>query len=385
MACGTLILSSSFPRFKGDYAGHFVAESCPYYSARGPVTVLAPDDAMVDNTFRMKECAITRFKPCFAKASSLFYGYGGPENIRTSGGIFFAPLAFAAQCRAAHPLLKNAERVTAHWLVPSGLTAALFAPKGAKLQLVVHGGDWNWLKNNAMGRMIVRYVLRRADDVVVVANYLREDLCGLFLPKERERMEREIRVLPMGLDVAHFAKGTRPSRQTRRVLAVGRLVPIKGFDRLIRALRGQAVEIRLVGEGPERAKLETLARRSGVPVCFLGRKSTEEMAALYRESSILVLPSHGKNSRGEGLPRVLLEGMAAGCAVVATRCGGIGDVLRHGENALLDDGDETVLRDNITRLLDDPDEQLRLQEVAQRDALKYDWSVIGPKLARTLA
>ena len=119
------------------------------------------------------------------------------------------------------------------------------------------------------------------------------------------------------------------------VLFVGRLVPYKGVDVLLEALKGVDAAALIVGDGPLRAALEAQARALGVaePVRFLGSVADEELAALYRACDVFVLPSV---TRQEAFGVVQLEAMAAGKPVVSTDLGtGVGWVNRHGETGFV--------------------------------------------------
>ncbi|HIQ22713.1 MAG TPA: glycosyltransferase [Planctomycetes bacterium] len=123
-----------------------------------------------------------------------------------------------------------------------------------------------------------------------------------------------------------------------RLLCVGRLVPVKGLKYLFQALRqlldrGPKAELLLVGHGYHRPKLEGLAWELGITgqVSFLGRVPFgPELFRLYREADIFVLPS-----LSEGIPKTLLEAMASGLPIVATRVGGVPDVVKDGKTGLL--------------------------------------------------
>jgi glycosyltransferase involved in cell wall biosynthesis len=113
------------------------------------------------------------------------------------------------------------------------------------------------------------------------------------------------------------------------------LAAVKGLDRLIRvfkALLDSGVDARLVitGEGPELRALQAEAARLGVSelVVFAGFSGRPEMAAAAYDVAVL-------NSSGEGFPNSLVEYLAAGTAVVSTKVGGVGEILRDGENGLL--------------------------------------------------
>jgi glycosyltransferase involved in cell wall biosynthesis len=130
----------------------------------------------------------------------------------------------------------------------------------------------------------------------------------------------------------------------------------------------------VVGDGPERARLEHLADELGVPTVFAGHRANEEMADILAAMDVLVL-----SSRFEGMPLAVLEWMAARKAIVASRVGGIPTILDDGEEAVLvPPRDHVAFADAIARLLDDPAERQRLGESAQRrqrEQFRFDQTI----------
>jgi glycosyltransferase involved in cell wall biosynthesis len=123
----------------------------------------------------------------------------------------------------------------------------------------------------------------------------------------------------------------------RTIICVGRLSPEKGQVGLLKAFAGlqdphQDVQLRLVGDGPDRQSLEALASGLGIAgrVTFLGRMSETDTLAEIAKSDLLVLPSFM-----EGLPIVLMEAMALGVPVVASRVAGIPELVDDGISGLL--------------------------------------------------
>ncbi|MEO5953569.1 MAG: glycosyltransferase family 4 protein, partial [Chloroflexia bacterium] len=120
------------------------------------------------------------------------------------------------------------------------------------------------------------------------------------------------------------------------MFAIGRIVPQKGFDVLLRAYAKSGVrshDLVIAGDGPARADLESLARELGVAesVHFLGRADRNLVPSLFRGASFFVLPSR----TDEGMPVVCAEAMAAGKAVIATRAGGAPEAILDEINGII--------------------------------------------------
>ena len=152
--------------------------------------------------------------------------------------------------------------------------------------------------------------------------------------------------------------------------SVGRLARIKRYEDLMKAvaqLGRPGVACLLVGDGPEAAALAAAARMSGVEdrVRFLGWR--EDIPRIVASLSVFILPS-----ANEGMGRVLVEAMAAGVPVVATRVGGIPSVVADGECGLLvEPGDVAGLAGAVGKLLADRALAARMGEAGRRRALAY--------------
>jgi glycosyltransferase involved in cell wall biosynthesis len=175
-------------------------------------------------------------------------------------------------------------------------------------------------------RRLATFVLGRADRVLVQSDTIRGELL-----RSRQaarplalRLAGRIRVIPNGVE-------QRRPRETAGgyVLYVGRLVGLKGVDVLLDAMRRlPGVELVLVGDGPERDRLQKLG--AGLPATFVGHVPHDEALRYIENARCLVLPS-----RTEASSNVILEAMSLGVPVVATRVGGNPDMVRSGENGFL--------------------------------------------------
>lgn len=148
------------------------------------------------------------------------------------------------------------------------------------------------------------------------------------------------------------------------LLAVGRLVPKKGLDTLVHAVaalraQGQALRCEIVGYGTERAPLQALIDSLGLAgtITLRGQLTREEVLACYARCAVFVQPSRiTADGDRDGIPNVLLEALAMGLPVVATRVSGIPELVRHGHNGLLVEPDAPLaLAEGIAGLLADPE------------------------------
>ena len=161
------------------------------------------------------------------------------------------------------------------------------------------------------------------------------------------------------------------------LLAVGRLVPQKGFDTLLTGLallleRRPDVRLTMAGVGPDRGELQAQARRLGIAaqVHLVGRVEHDRIAALFASSTVVVMPS-----RFEGLPLVALEAMWMARPVVGTDVPGLRHAVDHGVTGLLVAADDSrALAAALQRLVDDRDEA-RAMGAAGRAAVERDWSL----------
>ncbi|MGQ0723334.1 MAG: glycosyltransferase [Candidatus Eiseniibacteriota bacterium] len=166
-----------------------------------------------------------------------------------------------------------------------------------------------------------------------------------------------------GLDLEEFLPGPRLANAVPEILAVGRLVPKKGFDTLLRSCavlagRGIPFRCRIVGAGPERDALEALSEdlRLGGRVDFTGPLSNERVRQLMASSDVVALPARiADDGNRDALPTVLLEALALGTPVVSTPVTGIPEIVGDGvAGELVPPDSPDRLADALHRLLRDP-------------------------------
>ena len=197
--------------------------------------------------------------------------------------------------------------------------------------------------------------IRQARAIACISDYCRGQLMRLVDRSHWDKM----RIVRMSVDPEQYA----PPREGRhhdgplRLLAVGRLVLLKGFDVLVDACamlrdRGVAVEVRIVGQGPEQAALQAHIDEAGLSdrIHLVGPIGQDHIVEQYHWADAYVMSSFM-----EGLPVVVMEAMATGMPVVATEVAGMSELVVDGHNGLLVRmGRPDLLGDAIARLAADP-------------------------------
>lgn len=215
------------------------------------------------------------------------------------------------------------------------------------------------------GFALERMTLLRAKRIIAVSESTREEL------SRRERIDpmRTI-VIPNGVDLT-LLSGERswPGSGPLRILVVSRLEPRKGVETVLRALARvptASYELEVVGRGSERSKLETVSKELGINVMFRGELPEPELARCYLDSDVVVAAG-----QSEGFGLTLLEGAAAGAAVLAS------DIPSH--RAILADGGGLTfsnagdLRRRLTELAEDRRFLRQMGEQARRVAAHRTW------------
>lgn len=215
-------------------------------------------------------------------------------------------------------------------------------------------------------------ILKSADRVTAISNVLVADAL--------ERGVSNVVRIPNGIDVAAIREAcSHHQKVPGRMLFVGRLEKMKGVDVLLQAISmlSVPVDLHIVGDGSQRTALEEQARELGLEgkVRFLGYLRGEALLTEYAEAQVFC-----GLSKSEALGNVFLEAQAAGCAVVATKVGGIPDIVLEGATGLLvTPGDAPAAMKAIETFLKEDEVRTTLTAQAQENAARYDWDLIAKK------
>jgi glycosyltransferase involved in cell wall biosynthesis len=239
---------------------------------------------------------------------------------------FSPPLMAATTYSAVAAHASEIELIDAHFFYPDGVAAVKIGKRlGKPVVVTARGSDITLMTAYAGPRRAIQWAIREADALVTVCQALKDALVELGAPADK------VTVLRNGVDLERFEPADREAARAalglsgRVLLSVGNLVELKGNHLTLEALRDLPdVTLVLVGDGPERARLEALARQYDVAdrVRFAGLVAQTELPRYYNAADALVLFS----SR-EGWANVLLEAMACGTPVIATAIWGTPEVV----------------------------------------------------------
>jgi glycosyltransferase involved in cell wall biosynthesis len=273
-----------------------------------------------------------------------------------------------ADLRAQQPALLHA-----HFAIDAAEALPLARALAIPLIVTLHGYDVmaNDEAHSASrrGRVYLarrQRLFREASLFLCVSDAIRQKAITRGFPPHK------LRVHAIGIDVARFQPAGRlPAAPD--ILFVGRLVEKKGCAHLIHAMcevRRVLPQARMivVGDGPERSRLEAEAHRYGSQAIFLGVQSSEQVRQWMASSRVLAVPSiTARDGDAEGLPTVLYEALAMGLPVACFRTSGIPELVRDGvEGLLADEADESALALNLLRLCQDDALAQRMSNAGRR-------------------
>jgi teichuronic acid biosynthesis glycosyltransferase TuaC len=358
-----LTLTPFYPADDDDAGGCFVAEPISALRDAGITCTVFAVQPFYRRKRRVRASLIaTRWLRYFSLPSAL--------GLPTAGAFLFARIvALVRELQSTHPV----DLIHAHAPLPSGHAAMLLNQElGIPYVVSVHGLDAYSTqqvegRSQQWCRRLTQRVYRSSRRAICISEHVREQVL--------EGTGRSCRtsVVYNGVDPQLFSPGKEPASDSPKIVSVGNLIPIKGHDLLIRATAALAVEfpalsLEIIGEGPERAKLELLTSKLKIRerVSFLGRRSRSEVAAALQACTLFALPS-----RYEGLGCAYLEAMSVGKAVIGCRGQGIAEVIQHGTNGFVVGPDnERELTLALAMLLRDETRRENIERAARETILE---------------
>ncbi|MCS7248961.1 MAG: glycosyltransferase [Anaerolineales bacterium] len=393
-----LLITSTYPRFRGDGAGSFIHSISEKLLDRGhELYVIAPDNHQSQSQWQNKVC-VDRIRYIWPKKLARL-GHG--ESLRSDtylkwySYILVSLFSLFALVRiVTNPVYRRVDVIYAHWLLPGGLIGALIS-RLLKIPLVIHlhGSDIFVSERYKIFRPLVMYTIHSVSKIIACSKDLADRVKNLGA--------KDVQVIPYGVDVDLFLpdrntlkKGASGIAEPKYVTAIGRLVNKKGFNYLIMAAEEivkvyPQCKIQIVGDGDQRDELvklsDSLKLRENV--VFLGNIPWSKIPDVMNKTDVFVLPSI-IDDRGnvDGLPVVLLEAMSSGCAVVASKIGGVPDVIVDRVNGILvEPRNYRQLAEAIISLLLDDEYRNKLGRSAREEVeANYTWDVIVKRIEMVL-
>ncbi len=347
-----LMISSSYPRFEGDTVAPFIRYIAKNIASLGSaIDILLPykpDMQLPEDEgihFYLYKYAPVKSWNVWGYASSL------KADIRLKKRVYC--LVPTVVISSFYHLMQLTRRnkydiLHAHWVLPNGPMASWVA-RMRKLPLVIslHGSDVFMAERNRLFSFLAARAFKRAGWISACSDDLRLRSIKMGAPEKR------IETVPYGVDLERFKQDPSAKKYvsdylnipstTKIIFTAGRLVYKKGFEFLIKALP-QVIDydnnarLIIAGEGDLRDKLEQLSRSLKIDryVILPGSLPHNIIPKFFSASDVIVIPSvRDEWGNIDGLPNVLMEALASGRPIVASRVAGIPQVIHHQENGLL--------------------------------------------------
>ena len=369
-------VATTYPRFDGDHTPHFVADLAEKLHADHgiEVTVIAPHEHGLAREEHFRGVNVRRFQYALrADRQCLAYGYGIPDNLRrVQGARRQVPGLVGAMGWNVLRMLPKCDLLHAHWIEVGFIAGAANAVSRRPLVLSVPSAPPRL-------RWFHRRALSSADRVLFISRFTMNQV-------EQQGCRLRGQVCYQGIDDALFHGAHQPggirarlglSADALLVVAVARMIPVKGLDVLLKAAAtvlstGAAIHFMIAGDGPLRKELSAMAVEipGGDRIHFLGALARDEVAGLMADADLFVHPGVvDAQGRAEALGLVVAEAMASGLPCVGSRVGGIPEVIDDGVTGLLvEPGRPTDLAAALMTLLNDSDKRSSMGRAGQSRA-----------------
>lgn len=316
-----LFITHNFPRHPGDLPGNFILRLARALKETGvEIQVLAPHAPRLTPVVSIETIPVERFRYAPERRETLAYEGTMAAQVRNSLRAKLDMIALIrAGAKAVQAHAVTADVVHAHWWFPGGLAVTRAAARGKPIVTTLHGSDVRFARGT-VARALMSRVLARSARVTAVSQWLADEaarLGGIDAP----------RVAPMPVETDMFTPSDTPRDG---VLFVGKLDDQKGPHVLLEALAQLPSRISgtFVGDGPNAQMLHARAAALGVAgrVRWCGALPQEALASYYRAARVVVAPA----TEAEGLGLVAAESMLCETPVIASKLGGLPDLVEDG-------------------------------------------------------
>lgn len=383
-----LITTTTFPRFKNDSEPRFILDLAKSLNKYANVTVLAPYSKGSKEKEIMENVKVERFH---------YFPIREMENLTAPGAIvsrikenklrlFLIPFFLFAYYKRLQKMSKNFDIVQANWLIPQGIIQSFI--KKVPFIVTCHGSDINTL-NNSLIRKVKKMAMKKACGITYVSSELKDTANKIYKNKKEA-------VISMGVDTKKFGKAYYREnyfnqKDKKVILFVGRLVEVKGVSYLIEAMKDvKNAILYIVGSGDLENKLRLEAKnikeeleKNNSQIIFAGAKNHNDLKTIYASADLFVAPSiRAKDGSKEGFGLVLIEAAASGLPIIASRIGGIKDIIKDFESGIFTkERSPKSLAKAINTVLYDENLYKKLSNNSYKLAKEYDFDNIAKKFA----
>ena len=396
-----LITASTFPRWKNDTTPPFVQQFAEHIADNFNKTyVLAPHYKGAKTKEALKKYLfIKRFRYFIPQdQQDIAYSGGALQKIQKTP-LYVLKLVFFMISLLFNNLyfrlIKKTQTINAHWLIPQGFIAVivkLLTFGKTKVVITVHGGDVFSLNGGFM-KKIKRFTLKKADEVIVNSSAT-QDACQAIYDS------REYPIIPMGIDTNKF----KPKKNGTKIidnsgydivcLFVGRLAEVKGVMYACKAIKklvnnGYNPLFYIIGSGPEEFNIKEFIYRNEMEnnIKLAGWVDNANLVDYYSAANIFIGPSIvDRNGCTEALGLVFIEALSCGVPVIATKTGGIGDIVTHEKNGyLVKQKSAKDIAQKIELLANDRERLNKLATSARQSIIeKFDWKNVKVRYIKYL-
>jgi glycosyltransferase involved in cell wall biosynthesis len=321
-----LVLTTSYPKYKGDTNGIFVHELNKRINKSFQLIVLAPWEKGLNEEEVMDDIIVIRHKQ-FIWNINFAYGSDIMEKLKKNPFLFLViPFFLFYQILALNKIVKKYQitKIHAHWIITSGLVASLYKllfNKKIKLMVTLLGADI-WSFNKGWKKLLLKFSLKKINFITCQSKPLMTEILKLGFHHEN------IEVLPIGIDTEMFSPEKYDSNlkvqfnvKDTLLLFVGGLIERKGIMDLLNAMpevieHFPEIKLMIIGDGLLKEKIEQRIELLKLKenVLLLGKIENRKLPKYFATADIFILPSYS-----EGFPLVVMEALSSGTIPIVSK------------------------------------------------------------------
>jgi len=363
-----LYIVTAFPRYEGDVITPWMVETIKRLKREGvEVTVFSPSYKGL-KSHQIYGIPVKRFRYFFSKWENLTHEETAPDRVAKGflpKLLVFFYLLFGSFSIIKLCLKEKFDVIHVHWVVPHfwfGFLARLVSK--APIVSTFYGVELRWVKTKvSIFKPFLKRSIKSSNKIIAISRHTYKEMVDLF--------KRDAEIIPYGVSLSEKDLAVEKSlAKPSSILFVGRLVERKGVQYLIEAfgriVKDTQAQLVIVGQGPEKEKLQRLAKEKNLndKIIFAGFVDDKSLKSYYQNCSVFVLPAiTDEKGDTEGLGVVLIEALSYKKPVIASKVGGITDIVIDGKTGLLvPEKNSEELATALKKILSDTNLATRLGE-----------------------